>query len=657
MKLEFLEDKWDENYAKKLDEVDKLRYRSNLLGSDLRLTNFGGGNTSSKIIASDPLTGKSTEVLVVKGSGGDLGSIKKDGFAHLYMDKFLCLKEKYLGKEREDDMVHLYPLCVFGLGTRPASIDTPLHGLLPFKHIDHLHPDWAIALAAAANGPEQLKFFNKQFKRKVIWIPWHRPGYALGKTLEIAIEKNPHADGLILASHGTFSWGSNQRECYQNTLQLIDQLGQFILGRVELKGKDLFGGSRFEKLKNRQKLAKKILPYLRGQIGKIKGVIGNYVDLAEVNRFVNAKHANKLAYHGTSCPDHFIRTKVRPLYVDWEPHNGDLKTLFAAILKGLNQYRKDYEAYYELYHEKNSPQMRDPSPSVVLIPGVGLFSFGKNKKEARITGEFYVNAIHVMEGATALEGGKIDEEVHKGRVVDNYMSLMPKEAFRIEYWSLEDAKIKRQPPEKELSRQIVLVIGAGSDVGRALCFRLVQGGAHVAIADINKKAAQETERQIIEQYGKEVSSNIKMDLNERSVISEVLEKVCLRFGGLDILIDTAAILNENYNVLGEFAQIMERQNYSGSILLINTTHNASKKEKDLAKEMDVFYQMVPALANRYAPKIRINGINYILEAEDIRTYPIEHVVNTAYFLISPKSECISGHIIPVYGKLLFERKI
>ncbi|MEK7728984.1 MAG: bifunctional rhamnulose-1-phosphate aldolase/short-chain dehydrogenase, partial [candidate division KSB1 bacterium] len=542
MNLVYLKDQWDANYAATLDGVELLRYRSNLLGADLRITNFGGGNTSSKLKHKDPLTGTEVEVMWVKGSGGDLGSIKREGFAALYMDKFLALKEKYRGEAHEDEMLDYYPLCRFGLNNVAASIDTPLHGLIPFKHVDHTHPDWAIALAASANGQRLLQQFNEQFGYHLIWSPWQRPGYHLGTMLEAALQKNPNAEGLILASHGLITWGNEQDECYRNSLAIIDALGQFVLGHLEKKGERLFGGAQFQTREDRREIAAEIFPFIRGQIGKQQLFIGHYSDLPEVLRFVNSNDGAQLAFQGTSCPDHFIRTKVRPLYVNWNPQRDDAHALRAAIQSGLAQYDKDYAAYYEANKEANSPAMRGTNPTVVLIPGVGMFSFGKSKKEARITGEFYVNAIHVMEGATAMNDGRIDESIESSRVVDNYVALAPREAFRIEYWALEEAKLRRQPAEKEMARKVALVIGGGSGIGREFCYRLAHEGAHVVIADREQKSVDEVVAQMKSQYDAESLLAVALDITNRATVRAALKSIALHFGGVDVLINTAAIV-------------------------------------------------------------------------------------------------------------------
>ncbi len=435
MTLKYLQDKWDDKLVGTLDAAELLRYRSNLLGSDLRLTNFGGGNTSSKLDETDPLSGQSQMVLWVKGSGGDLGNIVRGGFATLYLDKLHSLQKAYRGVDHEDEMVDRYSLCTFNNNPVAASIDTPLHGFLPFAHVDHLHPDWGIALAAAGNGKAKTDEFNKTFNHKLVWVPWQRPGFELGMMLQTAVAANPGCDGAVLGGHGLFTWGSTQRECYLNTITVVDQLGQFVLGHVEKKGDKLFGGSTASTRDDRKAIAEELLPFVRGRVSAKQRVLGGYVDLPEVLRFVNSADARQLAYLGTSCPDHFIRTKIRPMFVDWDPTQ-DVGALKKQVEASLELYRKEYADYYNSLKQPESPAMRDPNPTVVLIPGVGMFSFGKNKTESRITGEFYVNAIHVMEGATALgdgtsiKGRTAGGSICVGRSVSGSFELRGAPAFR-----------------------------------------------------------------------------------------------------------------------------------------------------------------------------------------------------------------------------------
>ena len=468
--LRFLEDRWDPSVAATLDEPELLRYRSNLLGSDLRITNFAGGNTSSKVVETDPLSGESVEVIWVKGSGGDLGSIKRAGFATLYQEKLLALERSYKGVDTEDDMVAMYPLCTFRNNPVAASIDTPLHGFLPFPHVDHLHPDWGIALAASANGKAKMQEFNREFNHSLIWVSWQRPGFELGLMMRRAVKDNPGCDGIVLGGHGLFTWGQTQRECYLNTLTVIDQIGQFIARHGERKGTVRFGGESVPSRAHRQSLALEILPYLRGRVSTQHRWIASFSDAPDVLQFVNSAQAEELAYLGTSCPDHFIRTKIRPMFVPW-PKNGSVQDLKTQIDRSLLEYREQYCTYYHYFATPDSPPLRDPNPTVVLIAGLGMFSFGKNKTEARIVGEFYTNAIHVIEGATLLSEGEVSGTLPQcGESMDpisfktysNYVALPPIEAFRIEYWAMEEAKLRRQPPEKELSRRIALVVGVGS---------------------------------------------------------------------------------------------------------------------------------------------------------------------------------------------------
>ncbi|WP_433983529.1 class II aldolase/adducin family protein [Tunturiibacter empetritectus] len=402
--LKFLEDRWDEAVSAKLDAPELLRYRSNLLGSDLRITNFGGGNTSSKLEQVDPLDGKTKQILWVKGSGGDLGSIKRAGFATLYMDKLLTLEKAYRGVDLEDEMVEMYPLCTFGNNPVAASIDTPLHGFLPFAHVDHLHPDWGIALAASANGKIKMEEFNKEFGHKLAWLPWQRPGFELGMMLKKIVEETPGCDGVVLGGHGLFTWGETQRESYLNTITIIDQLGQFIERHGSVTGHKHFCGGQVKSREDRAAIALQVMPYLRGVVSRKQRWIGSFSDLPQVMEFVNSAQAEKLAHLGTSCPDHFIRTKIRPMFLKWNPA-GDPAELKELIESSLETYRAEYAEYYKKHAVKDSPAVRDASPTVVLVPGVGMFSFGKNKTESRITGEFYINAIGVMQGAGALGAG------------------------------------------------------------------------------------------------------------------------------------------------------------------------------------------------------------------------------------------------------------
>ena len=656
-KLRYLEDRWDDQVAKDLDPLELLRYRSNLLGSDLRITNFGGGNTSSKIEGVDPLDGSRQTTLWIKGSGGDIGSIQRSGFAVLYLSKLQGLANRYRGVEFEDEMVEMYPLCAFGNNTVAASIDTPLHGFLPFEHIDHLHPDWAIALAASANGREKMEEFNRQFGHRSIWLPWQRPGFELAMMLRKAVDENPGCDGIVLGGHGLFTWGNTQRECYVNTITIIDQLGQFVLDYVERRGASLFGGSKHSTLGNRREIALDIFPFLRGRVSARQRMIGNFNDFPEVLNFVNSADAEKLAHLGTSCPDHFIRTKIRPLFVAWEPSN-DISSLKTRVDSAIEKYRADYRAYYESFARPDSPKMRDANPTVVLIPGVGMFSFGKNKSEARITGEFYTNAIHVMEGAISLGSGATPADLPQAgpaartdafSVHSNYVALPPSEAFRIEYWQLEEAKIRRQPPEKELSRRIVIVVGGGNGVGRETALLAAQRGAHVVVADNNFEAAKLVADEVRRIGGKETATAVAIDIRERGAIRKALREALAVYGGIDIVANTAAIfptsadgrisdgqwaltldvnVTANYRLAEEVAQILREQDLDASIVLTSSANAVVPKRGSEAYDVSkaAVSHLVRELAISLAPKIRVNGISPATVVKGSTMFPRERVV-------------------------------
>lgn len=655
--LRYLEDRWDDAAARGLDEPELLRYRSNLLGSDLRITNFGGGNTSSKIGATDPLDGSSQTVLWVKGSGGDLGSIQRKGFATLYLDKLRALAKVYRGVETEDEMVGMYPLCTFGNNPVAASIDTPLHGFLPFAHIDHLHPDWGIALAAAANGRSKMEEFNRRFEHRLAWLPWQRPGFELAMMLRKAVGENPRCDGIVLGGHGLFTWGETQRECYRNSITIIDQLGQFVNEHVAARGESLFGGAIAKTLPENGEQAIDVFPYIRGRVSAQQRVIGNFCDLPEVLRFVNSNHARQLAHLGTSCPDHFIRTKIRPLFVEWTPDAELLKGLRDAVDTSLARYREEYEQYYREFAQPDSPKMRDANPTVVLVPGIGMFSFGKSKTEARITGEFYVNAIHVMEGATALGDGQQPREVPQAgaaassgafRAFQNYVALPASEAFRIEYWQLEEAKLRRQPAEKELSRRVVVVVGGGSGIGRATALLASERGAHVAVADRDEASAQKAASEAQKKSGKESAIATAVDIRSRDSIRQSLREVVKAYGGFDVLINTAAIfpappdgrvtdelwgvtldlnVTANYRLAEEAATIFREQQLDGCIVLTSSANAVVAKRGSEAYDVSkaAVSHLVRELAIALAPAVRVNGISPATVVKGSTMFPRERV--------------------------------
>jgi rhamnulose-1-phosphate aldolase/alcohol dehydrogenase len=641
--LHLLEDLWDEREATGMDEPELLRYRSNLLGRDLRLTNFGGGNTSAKVREVDPITGEEVAVLWVKGSGGDLGSIDRSGFATVYLDRLLALKKRYQGVHEEDAMADMYGLCTFNGNPRAASIDTPLHGFLPFPHVDHLHPDWAIALAASANGPAHLERLRETTGLHLAWLPWKRPGFELGLWLAKAVEDEPNLDGVILGSHGLFTWGATSRESYVKTLQVIDAIGIYVLSHIEKQGEGLFGGRIVEPSDDRKAQALRLLPKLRGLIG---GVLGHFEDRDEVLRFVGSARAESLARLGTSCPDHFVRTKVRPLFLRDTSDEG--------LERAFTQYRKDYATYYDAHRQPDSPALRNPNPTVVLVPGVGMFSFGKNKTEARITGEFYVNAIHVMEGATALADSDlpVQEGIAGDRIVDNYVSLPPSEAFGIEYWKLEEAKLRRMPPEKELSRQVALLVGASPGIGQNIAERLLGNGAHLIVADVNGDLANAMADGLGSVFGRETVGAETVNITDRESVRRMLDGVVARFGGVDILINIAAVFippgpdgsltddqwrkTFDINVLGsavlaeETAKVMAAQGTKGSIVLVSSANAVVSKKGSVAYDTSkaAVNHLVRELAVEHAPKIRVNAIAPATVVEGSQMFPRDRTISS-----------------------------
>jgi rhamnose utilization protein RhaD (predicted bifunctional aldolase and dehydrogenase)/NAD(P)-dependent dehydrogenase (short-subunit alcohol dehydrogenase family) len=716
--LKFLEDRWDAAVAEKLDGPELLRYRSNLLGSDLRLTNFGGGNTSSKLKQTDPLGGGEVTVLWVKGSGGDLGSIKRSGFATLYLEKLLALEKNYAGVEREDEMVALYPLCTFGNNPAAASIDTPLHGYLPFPHVDHLHPDWAIALAASANGKRKMEEINEEFSHSLVWLPWQRPGFELGMMLKRTVEETPGCDGVVLGGHGLFTWGQTQRESYLNTILTIDHIGQFIEAHQARTNKLSFGGPRCAHHAERERIAAALMPAIRGRVSARQRVIGAFSDAPDVLEFVNSYSAETLADLGTSCPDHFIRTKVRPLFLNWDPATEE-DALLAEFDQALEIYRAEYGSYYKRHALPDSPAMRDASPAIVLVPGVGMFSFGKNKTESRIAGEFFTNAIHVMRGAGAMDENNCPPELPQAGPAahtsafsthDNYVALPPGEAFRIEYWALEDAKIRRHPPEKELSRRIMLVAGGGSGIGREVALLAAERGAHVVVADHDEALAAAVAEEIRKLAGKETAISTAIEIGDRSTIRAALDRTAKAFGGLDILIDTAAILTAapdgvvkdaqwdqtleidvtaNYLLGEEASRLFARQGIPSSMVLTSPANGAATRRGSEASDVSeaALSRLVRELAVAYAPHVRVNGVSPATVVSGPPTFP-RHPVKLSFdeaesedelrgkpassyaqrtlthgpvdpkdcaeailFLAGPKAQATTGHIIPVDGGL------
>ncbi|MEO1260330.1 MAG: bifunctional aldolase/short-chain dehydrogenase [Bacteroidota bacterium] len=563
---------WDDKKAAALkgDEIGLFLYRSNILGADLRITNFGGGNTSCKTIEKDPLTGAETEVMWVKGSGGDIGTLTRKGIAGLYTDRLRSLKNVYRGLKYEDEMVGLFYHCIYDLDSRAPSIDTPLHGLLPFRHIDHLHPDALIAVAAAK---DSQKITKEIWGDTMGWVPWRRPGFELALELEKCLNENPNIRGIVLGSHGLFTWGTTSYECYLNSLEVIEMASKYIAAR-EGKKRPVFGGQKIKGLpaEQRRVQAAALAPILRGMCSSEKRMIGHFTDDPRVLQFINSKDLKKLAPLGTSCPDHFLRTKIQPLVLKLRPSENltDPEKIKAKLAADFEKYRTTYQEYYKTCKRPESPPMRDPNPVVILYPGVGMFTFAKNKQTARVASEFYINAINVMRGASA---------------ISKYTALPRQEAFDIEYWLLEEAKLKRQPPEQPLSRRVALVTGAGGGIGGAIAKKLMEEGANVVLTDIaeDRLNGQNFTHQ------KDLSTYIACDVTDEKSVAKAYKKACLEFGGVDIVVHSAGLaiskpiettteqdwdLLQDVLVKGQFnlakagVEVMRKQGFGGDIVNI-----------------------------------------------------------------------------------------
>jgi rhamnulose-1-phosphate aldolase/alcohol dehydrogenase len=567
---------WDDAKAAALagDEVGLLVYRSNLLGSDLRLTNYGGGNTSCKAMAKDPLTGEKVEVMWVKGSGGDLGTMKRNGLAALYVDRLRHLKKVYRGLAYEDEMVELFNHCIYDLSSKAPSIDTPLHGFLPFKHIDHLHPDAAIAIAAAKDGE---KITKELFDGTIGWVNWQRPGFDLGLQLKQCLDENPGIRGIMLGSHGLFTWGDTAYESYINTLEVIERCAEY-LGNHTGKHKPVFGGPKIQSLPEEARLgqATALAPVLRGLCSSSRNMIGHFTDDDRVLEYINSNDLERLAPLGTSCPDHFLRTKISPLVLSLSPGE-DLKEGAAVkekLIPAFEAYRKMYGEYYNSCKHPNSPAMRDPNPVVILYPGVGMFTFAKDKQTARVAAEFYINAINVMKGAEA---------------ISEYTSLPRQEAFNIEYWLLEEAKLQRMPKPKPLSGRIALITGSAGGIGKAIAKKFAQEGACVILNDNNPERLEEAKEEFSKLFGKDVFAADILDVTQSDSMEQTLKTGILAFGGVDIVVNNAGLsiskrIEEHtekdwdllYDVLvkGQFlitqksAEIMRKQGIGGDVLNI-----------------------------------------------------------------------------------------
>ncbi len=611
---------WDDAEAAKLagDEVALLIYRSNILGADLRLTNYGGGNTSCKVMAKDPLTGIETEIMWIKGSGGDIGTLKKSGLAALYNDRLRNLKNIYRGLEHEDEMVELFNHCIYDLNSKAPSIDTPLHGFLPFKHIDHLHPDAAIAIAAAKDGK---KITAELFDNKIGWVDWRKPGFELGLELKACLDNNPGIKGIMLGSHGLFTWGDTAYESYVNTLEVVEKCAEFIEESVRKNG-SVFGGKKIDGLEGQQRneQAAKIAPVLRGLCSSERSMIGHFTDDPRVLEFINSKDLDRLAPMGTSCPDHFLRTKISPLILDLNP-DADLanpKELIMQLQPIFEAYRKMYAEYYNTCKHSNSPVIRDSNPVIILYPGVGLFSFSKDKQTARVAAEFYTNAINVMRGAEA---------------ISEYTSLPRQEAFNIEYWLLEEAKLQRMPKPKSLSGKIALVTGSAGGIGKAISRKFAQEGAVVVLNDLDQDRLDGAGARFLKEFGRDSYTTVKLNVTEDADIKNAFAKAAISFGGIDIVVNCAGLsiskpIEEHtdkdwdllYDVLvkGQFkitqeaVAVLRKQNMGGDILnivsknaLVSGPNNAGYGS---AKAAQLHLSRLNA-AELGPDKIRVNVVN------------------------------------------------
>ena len=672
--------RWDDDQAAEMSSLERLVYRSNLLGSDQRITNTGGGNTSTKSFERDPLTNDEVEVLWVKGSGGDLRTSTTDNFSSLYQDKLIALQEIYLKTtpnglktQIEDEMVGMYRHTTFNLNPRASSIDTPLHSFIPYKHVDHMHPNAFISICATRNSEA---ITNEIFGEEVVYTPWQRPGFDLGLLFQEVCRKHPKAKGINMGQHGLINWAQDDKECYELTLSLIERAGRYIEQRD--RGDQTFGGQKYQALdveKSREVISQ-ILPWLRGQVSQQNRFIATIETTQDVLEFVNSHDAKRLAELGTSCPDHFLRTKIKPLYVDWNPEAEDLSVLRQKLTEGLEQYRADYAAYYQANKESHSPAMRDSNPTVVLIPGIGMVSFGKNKSESRVTAEFYNCAIAVMRGAEA---------------IDEYIGLPQKEAFDIEYWALEEAKLRRMPPEREFERKVVVIVGAGSGIGKEMAHLMIEQGAHVVCADLNSQSAQATADELISKVGQGIgvagtgisgcgnAIGLACDVTKRESIREMFAEVIHAYGGIDHIAVTSGIfvspdtegriqdeqwnLTFGINVTGPFLvadeanSIWQDQALAGSMVITTSANGVVSKKGSVAYDTSkaAANHLIRELAIELSPMIRVNGVAPATVVAGSAMFPRDRVISSLSkydipFSDDEETECLREKLAHFYAQ-------
>jgi rhamnulose-1-phosphate aldolase/alcohol dehydrogenase len=655
--FKYVSNLWNDAEAAKLTGADRLVYRSNKLGSDQRITNTGGGNTSSKLVEKDPLTGQDVTVLWVKGSGGDLRTAGREFFSSLYQDKLVGLQKVYaarsdkgLKSQAEDDMVAMYSHTTFNLNPRASSIDTPLHSFIPGKFVDHMHPNAIISIAASARCVELTK---EIFGGEMAYVPWMRPGFELGLAMQEICQAQPSVKAIMMGQHGFISWAEDDKECYLATLGFIEKAAAFIEAKYQAKGGDAtaFGGAKYQTLapEARSKAFAAILPWLRGQVSQQRRFIGTVQDDEKILRFVNSTDAPRLAELGTSCPDHFLRTKIKPLYVDWNPQTEDAAALKAKITAGLTQYRKDYAAYYDRCKRANSPAMRDPNPTVILIPGLGMIAWGKDKSESRVTAEFYNCAVEVMRGAEA---------------IDKYIALPQQEAFDIEYWLLEEAKLKRMPAEKELARQVIVVIGAGSGIGKETAHRLCKEGAHIVCVDMKAETAEATAKEITDKLGQGIgvagsgisgcgpATGLACNITDRASVRAMLDQVALAYGGFDSICVTAGVfwpsdttghipddkwaftfgvnVTGSYIVGDEAARTWKEQGLRGSLVLTTSANAVVAKKGSVAYDCSkaAANHLVRELSIELSPLVRVNGVAPATVVQGSAMFPRDRVIGS-----------------------------
>ena len=673
---------WNQDEVAKLSPLEQLVYRSNKLGSDQRITNTGGGNTSAKYTEVDPLTGDLVDVLWVKGSGGDLRTAKAEHFSSLYMDKLVALQQLYkqapttgYKTEVEDRMVEMYKHCNFNLNPRASSIDTPLHAFIPFKHVDHMHPNAIIAIAAAKRGKEITR---EVFGDSVVWMDWQRPGFDLGVKMMQVIKENPQAKGIMMGQHGIINWADDDIELYELTLSLIEKAAHYI--EKHHQGIATFGGSAITPIESekRDQVLGKLLPWLRGKVSlQDQRMVATVQTDETILRFVNSVDAPRLASLGTSCPDHFLRTKIKPLFVDWNPHTEDIDQLKNKLEDQLEQYKTDYAAYYERCRHSDSPPIRNSIPTVTLIPGLGMITWGKNKSESRVTAEFYNCAVEVMRGAEA---------------IDSYQGLPEQEAFDIEYWWLEEAKLRRMPAKKPLDGQVIAVVGAGSGIGKELTHRIVKEGAQVVCVDLNKESADATAEEITKIYGQGIGvagsgiSNsgpaigLSANITDRSTIQEMLKQATLAYGGLDAVVITAGIfvppspsglisdqqfsLTFDINVKGSylvasevFDKIFQPQNLPASMVLTTSANAVVSKKGSVAYDTSkaAANHLVRELAVSLSPLVRVNAIAPATVVKGSSMFPKDRVIaSLAKYQIpyqeSEEEEVLRDRLADFYAK-------